>query len=94
MSRKINLNLSDMETKVKKYRDSQGRRVVEVGDLSYLGDRNHGYTWFQLHRLHHTTGWAVRKADIIIVPNETVAKDVVKYYLVPKEKVVIDSEIK
>ena len=83
-----------MITQMKKYKDSQGRRIVEVDDLSYLGDRNHGYTWFQLHKKHHTTGWAVRKADVVIVPDETVAKDVVKYYLVPKEKVVIDSEIK
>lgn len=80
-----------METKIKKYRDADGRKVVEVEDLSYLSDRNHGYSWFQLHWMHHTTGWAVRHADLVLVPNETVAKDVVKYYLVPKEKVVISS---
>lgn len=77
---------------MKKYRDNDGRRVVEVGDLSYLADRNHGYSWFQLHKMHHTTGWAVRKADIVIVPNETVAKDVVKYYLIPKDIVIIDPD--
>ena len=82
-----------MEIKLKKYRDSQGRRVVEVGDLSYLSDRNHGYSWLQLHMKHHTTGWAVRKADIIYVPNETVAKDVVKYYLISKDKVVIKGSL-
>ena len=74
---------------MRKYKDGEGRRIVEVDDLSYLGDRNHGYSWFQLHWKHHTTGWAVRKADIVYVPNETVAKDVVRYYLIPKEKVVI-----
>lgn len=74
---------------MRKYRDSKGRRIVEVSDLSYLGDRDHGYSWFQLHKKHHTTGWAVRKADIVYVPNETVARDVVKYYLIPKEKVII-----
>ena len=74
---------------MRKYKDSEGRRIVEVDDLSYLGDRNHEYSWFQLHKKHHTTRWAVRKADIVIVPDETVAKDVVKYYLISKDKVVI-----
>jgi len=74
---------------MKKYKDSEGRKIVEVDDLSYLSDRNHGYSWFQLHKMHHLTGWAVRRADLVLVPNETVAKDVVKYYLIPKEKVVI-----
>lgn len=77
---------------MKKYKDSQGRRVVEVDDLSYLGDRNHGYSWFSLHRKHHKTGWAVRKADIIIVPDETVAKDVVRYYMISKEKVFVKTK--
>jgi hypothetical protein len=79
-----------MEIKMKKYRDGDGRKVVEVNDLSYLGNWNHEYSWFQLHKMHHTTGWAVRRADVVFVPNETVAKDVVKYYLIPKDKVVID----
>lgn len=72
---------------MRKYRDSEGRKVVEVDDLSYLGDRNHPYSWFQLHRMHHTTGWAVRRADIVIAADETVARDLERYYFVPKEKI-------
>lgn len=73
---------------MKKYKDSEGRRVVEISDLSYLGDRNHPYSWFQLHKKHHTTGWALRRADIVIAADEQVAKDIVKYYFIPKGKIV------
>ena len=74
---------------MKKYKDNNGRRIVEVDDLSYISDRNHPYSWFKLHWMHHTTGWAVRKADIIIAADETVARDIVRYYFIPKEKIQI-----
>lgn len=75
--------------RLKKYKDNKGRRVVEVWDLSYLDERDHGYTWLRLHLMHHKTGWNVRRADIVLVPDEKVAKDVVRFYMIPKEKVKI-----
>ncbi len=75
-----------------KYTDSAtGRKVVEVSDLSYLSDRNHPYSWFQLHCRHHRLRRSLKKADIVIARDETVAKDLVRYYFLPKEKIVLKS---
>ena len=47
---------------MKKYTDKNGRRVVEVDDLSYLVEREHPYNWFQRHFHHHRLRIALKKA--------------------------------
>ena len=72
---------------MKKYTDNEGRRVVEVGDLSYLKEREHHYNWFQRHYHHHSLRIALKKADLVIVSNPETAIDVVRYYFVPMDKI-------
>lgn len=74
---------------MRKYTDKQGRKVIEVGDISYLKEREHRYNWFQRHWHHHRLRIAIKNADIIIVPDPETAVDVVRYYFVPKDKIVI-----
>ena len=79
---------------MKKYTDNEGRRVVEVGDLSYLKEREHHYNWFQRHYHHHRLRLSLKKADRVVAANPQVAVDLVRYYFVPKEIIVIrDQEI-
>ena len=68
---------------MKKYTDNEGRRVVEVGDLSYIKEREHHYNWFQRHYHHHRLRIALKKADLVIVSTPETAIDVVRYYFVP-----------
>lgn len=72
---------------MKNYTDNEGRRVVEVGDLSYLKEREHHYNWFQRHYHHHRLRIALKKADLVIVSTPETAIDVVRYYFVPKDKI-------
>ena len=72
---------------MKNYTDNEGRRVVEVGDLSYLKEREHHYNWFQRHYHHHRLRRALKKADLVIVSTPETAIDVVRYYFVPKDKI-------
>ena len=72
---------------MKKYTDNEGRRVVEVGDLSYIKEREHHYNWFQRHYHHHSLRIALKKADLVIVSTPETAIDVVRYYFVPKDKI-------
>lgn len=75
---------------MRKYKDRKtGKRVVEVGDLSYLSDRDHPYNWFQRHYHHHRLRCALKRAEKVIVANPKVATDVVRYYFVPKERITI-----
>jgi hypothetical protein len=46
------------------------------------------YSFFQVHD-QSSSLYAVRKADIVYVPYDAVAKDVVRYYLISKDRVVI-----
>lgn len=63
------------------------KRVVIVHDLSFLRDRNHSYGWFRRHYRHHKLRYALRRAESIIAGNEEVAKDIVRYYFIPKERI-------
>lgn len=74
---------------MKKYIDKDGRRTIEVDDLSFLSDREHPYNWFQRHYHHHTLRIALKKADVVIARDPDVATDLVRYYFVPKDKIVI-----
>ena len=73
---------------MKKYTDKDGRKVIEVEDLTFIGDRDYPYNWFQRHYHHHRLRLSLRKADKVVAANPQVAVDV------PKEIIVIrDQEI-
>jgi hypothetical protein len=73
--------------KLKKYKDKKsGKRYVEVTDLSFLSDRER-FNWLSRHYYHWRHKRAFKKADKVIVRNENLAYEVVKYYFVPKYKV-------
>ena len=72
---------------MKKYRDKDGRRVVEVSDLSYLTERDHRYNWFQGHYHHHRLSRALKKAVRIVAADKTVAYDIHRFYFIPNEKI-------
>lgn len=74
---------------MKKYTDKEGRKVVEVSDLSYLTDRDHPYNWFQRHYHHHRLRIALKKADLVIVPDDKTAFDVSRFYFIPKDRIII-----
>lgn len=74
---------------MKKYKDKDGKRTVEVDDVSFLRDRNHPYNWFQRHYHHHRLRRALKRADRVIASSPDVAIDVVRYYFVPKTKIKI-----
>jgi len=79
---------------MKKYRDSQtGKRILEVYDLSFLSERDSGYGWVKLHFNHFRLKFFLKRADRIYVPDCTLAIDLVRYYFVPKEKIVVDKTI-
>ena len=73
---------------MKKSSDYNTRKgVVMVHDLSFLSDRNHSYGWLRRHYRHHRLRHALRRADNIIAGSEEVAKDIVRYYFIPKERI-------
>ncbi|MBQ6687728.1 MAG: hypothetical protein IJN02_00685 [Bacteroidales bacterium] len=74
---------------MKIYRDSDGNKVVEVNDLSFLSDRDHPYNWFQRHFHHFALKVALIWADKVVASDRTVASDLVRYYFVPKESIVL-----
>ncbi len=79
------LNLTGM-----KYRDYRSeKRVVEVHDLSFLSDRNHHYGWFRRHYRHHKLRRALRKAKAIIASDPVVARDLTRYYFIPKDRITL-----
>ena len=75
---------------MKAYRDEHtGKFVVEVGDISYLKERNHKYNWFQVHWNHHRLRYYLKKADVIIVKDAETAFDVFRYYFIPKDRITV-----
>ncbi len=73
---------------VRKYKDkTTGCRIVEVGDLSFISDRDYPYNWFERHYQHKHCKHAVKRADVVIAEDEAVAKDIVRYYFTPKSKI-------
>ena len=72
---------------MKKYRDKEGRRVVEVSDLSYLTERDHRYNWFQRHYYHHRLRRALKKAVRVVAADKKVAQDIHRFYFIPNENI-------
>ncbi len=65
------------------------KRVVEVHDLSFLSDRNHRYGWFRRHYRHHRLRFALKRAKAIVAANPDVAKDLTRYYFIPKNRITL-----
>lgn len=74
---------------MKKYTDKEGRNIIEVDDLTFIGDRDYPYNWFQRHFHHHRLRLALKKADLVVAADTRVAVDLVRYYFIPKERIVI-----
>lgn len=73
---------------MKKYRDNEGRRVVEVDSLAFLYER-YGYSWLKRHVLNRRHKRALRRADVVTAPDAEVAYEIEKYYFIPKETVTV-----
>ena len=68
-----------------------GSRVVEIDDLTFISDRRHKLGWLGLHIKHFSIKFALSRADKVIVPSIDVAKDVVRYYFFPKDRIFLAS---
>ena len=66
-----------------------GKRVVEIDDLSFISNRNHKLGWLGLHLTHFRIKLALSRADKVFVPNENVAWDVFRYYFFPKDRILL-----
>lgn len=79
---------------MKKYREvGTGRNIVEVNDLSFLKYKDHEYGWLKRHALHFRLKLALYNADMIYAADSTIGVDLVRYYFVPKEKIIINTNI-
>lgn len=73
---------------MKRYVDrTTGERILEVSDLSFLKEREHPYGWLKRHRLHVGIHLALRWADKVRVSDEETARDLARFYFVPKETI-------
>ncbi len=71
-----------------KNKDYQSKKkVVKVNDLSFLSDRDHKYGWFKRHYRHHRLRRTLKKARVIIASNPDVARDLTRYYFIPKSRI-------
>ena len=73
---------------MKSYKEN-GLRVVEIDDLTFISDRRHKLGWLGLHVRHFSIKSALSRADKVVVPSPDVAKDVVRYYFFPKNRIYI-----
>ena len=78
---------------MKEYRDHEGRRVLQIESLAFLYQRE-GYGWIQRHWLNIRHKRAIRRADIIMVPDPQTAYELEKYYFVPRETIVVEGKAK
>ena len=67
---------------------------MEVNDLSFLKEKEHPYGWFKRHFLHFRLKLALLNVDTIYVRDTTTGIDLVRYYFVPKEKIVVNANLK
>lgn len=85
MARFWGIHQSKVDT-MKKYKDNEGRRVVEVDSLAFLYER-YGYSWLKRHIMNRRHKRALKRADVITAPDAEVAYEIEKYYFIPKETV-------
>ena len=67
---------------------------MEVNDLSFLKEKEHPYGWLKRHFLHFRLKLALLNVDTIYVSDTTTGIDLVRYYFVPKEKIVVNANLK
>ena len=72
---------------MKKYKDNEGRTVVETENLNFLTDHAHRYGWLRRHFLHHRLRLALKKADKVVAPDAETAENVHRFYFIPREKI-------
>ena len=76
---------------MKKYKDNEGRIVVETEELGFLTDHGHIYGWLRRHFLHHRLRLALKKVDRVIVPDAETALNVHRFYFIPREIISVKS---
>ena len=86
------LLISHTET-MKKYKDKEGKTVVETEELSFLTDHGHSYGWLRCHFHHHRLRLALKKADHVIVPDAETAENLHRFYFIPREIIHVKSSI-
>ena len=67
---------------------------MEVMDLSFLKEKDHPYGWLRRHFLHFRLKLALQRVDIIYVGDTGTGIDLVRYYFVPKDKIVVNALLK
>lgn len=78
---------------MKIYKDRlTGERVVEVEDLDFLKNGIRRYSWLYRHYHHFCHKAALSGADRVIAADEDVAKDIVRYYYIPMERITIRNQ--
>ena len=70
---------------MKKYKDKEGRTVVETEELSFLTDRAHRYGWLRRHFIHHRLRLALKNADRVIAPDGETAENIHRCYFIPRD---------
>lgn len=80
---------------MKKYRDSTtGKIILEVSDLSFLKERDHKYGWLRRHFFHFRLKLALLRTDIVYAADTNIGIDLVRYYFVPKGKIIVNTKLK
>jgi hypothetical protein len=80
---------------MRKYKDRKtGKIIIEINDLSFLKEKDHPYGWFKRHFLHFRLKLALRRVDIIHVSDTVTGIDLVRYYFIPKDKIIVNANIK
>ena len=69
-----------------------GQKIVEVTDISFLSEREHPYNWFKRHMIHHRLRLALKRVDKVIVHNSQTAENIHRFYFIPKDHIMIESE--
>lgn len=67
---------------------------MEVNDLSFLKEKDHPYGWLKRHFLHFRLKLALQKVDVIYVSDTTTGIDLVRYYFIPKDKIIVNANLK
>ena len=74
---------------MRKYRDKNRNRTVEVEDLSFLCEHDHHYGWVKRHYRHFRLRRALKKARNIIAANPKVASEIHRYYFIPNDRITV-----
>lgn len=62
------------------------KTVVTIHDLIFVSFPE-SYTWLQRHRFNVTNSRSCRKADKILAVSEFTAREIVRYYFIPRDRI-------